>query len=263
MSKRQQDATPAVPRVYEGEAILAPLLQSLGARMDVAGLKEAIRAAQERGEAAAGLFPTLFEKPPRFGSPEQAVRLWGNLFGLWDRIASGGPVEPASPQPRAAAEEQSAPEPSPRPEPLGDGPLTDAFVQAAWRHLGGLPERELEKLSHRFDNTQSELAELVQFEAGESNAAIDTADTLAFEIWAILGMARPDGALRSVSVEEFHQARASSDPIDPALDRYLTEIIGEAELSDEEPLSEEDAPEVLELARAVARAFAAQGGNRE
>ncbi|MGI5861405.1 MAG: hypothetical protein ACOX6T_05025 [Myxococcales bacterium] len=244
---------PALPRVYEGEEVLADLLQAAGARLDVAAVKERLSAAQAKGEEPSAVFPRLFEGEPRFPAPEVALRLYANLFGLWDRLAAGGPVEPAAAAPESEAER----EPAPAPAPVGEGEWSDEFVEAAWRYLADLPERELERLEHRYENTQSELAEAVRFEAGEAPVAVETADALAFEIWAMYGLARPKAKPRQVTMAELQNARESSEVPQPALDRYLVEVVGEAELDEEEPLAPEDAKVVLDLARAVARSLEA------
>ena len=132
-------------------------------------------------------------------------------------------------------------------------------LDAAAGHIDVLPpvERELERLEHRYENTPSELAEAVRFEAGEATVDVETADALAFEIWAMYGLARPKAKPRQVTMAELQNARESSEVPQPALDRYLVEVVGEAELDEEEPLAPEDAKVVLELARAVARSLEA------
>ncbi len=252
MTRRPRGPMPALPHVYEGEEVLAELLQLAGARRDVAAVKQQLSAAQAKGEEPGAVFPRLFEGEPHFPAPDVALQLYANLFGLWDRLAAGGPVEPAATAPESEAE---AREPAPAPAPQGEGKWGDEFVEAAWRHLADLPERELERLEHRYENTQSELAATVRFEAGEAPAAIETADTLAFEIWAIYGLARPKVKASQVTMAELQQARESTEVAQPALDKYLVEAIGEAELDEEEPLAPEDAKVVLELARAVARSM--------
>jgi hypothetical protein len=250
--KPRGEVPSSLPRFYEGEEAFGALLAAAGSPLGVADVKERLRAAQKQGRAPSTVFPELFEGAPRFPSPDVALQFYANLFGLWDRLVSGGPVEPAESGP---VEEKH--EPAPAPEPIAEGPLTEAFVEAAWRHLADLPARELDRLSHQFENSQSELTEMVSFEAGESEAAIETVETLLFELWAMLGLARPGASIPTVTVEELRRAQGESGNPEPALERYCVDSVAEAELDEETPLAHEDAEKVLELAGAAIRALAA------
>lgn len=250
--KREGIGASRLPRAYEGRAALAGLLAQGGASMSADEVEQAIREAQAEGEPPGEVFDLLFEEEPRFPSPETAARLYGNLFGLWDRIAAGGEVEPA---PRAAAPGEVTRAPAPK--PTTERPLPGEFVEAAWRHLADLSDKEIVRLGHRWENCQPELSEQVRLDAGESDVAVDTADTLAFELWAMLDLARGGARIRPVLREEYEAARVSHEIPEPTLDRYAEEAVHEARLDEREPLSEFDAERVAAVTRAVLRCLAA------
>ena len=244
MSKRKKPepkAEPQPPRRYEGEDALAALLKDAGSPLSVDDVCALMHDAQAEDVGVDELFPELFDDEPRFSTRQDAQRLYANLFGLWDRIA--GKSEAPSPIRELA----------PAPEPL-EGPLTDEFVEMAWRHLADLPLRESERWLHRWENTQPELTEALRVEAGEDDAVLDNADTLGFELWAMLELAQPQRRLRAVLFDEFRAALESSDAPEPALGVYIDEAVEEAKLADP-PLSDEQAGKVARLARAVVRAL--------
>src|SRR5919204_5206506 len=83
---------PSIPHVYEGPDVLSALLRQAGSALVAQEVAERFRAAQAVGEERSDAIPALFEAEPRFASPDDARRLYGNLFALWDRIASGRSV---------------------------------------------------------------------------------------------------------------------------------------------------------------------------
>ena len=249
MSKRKKPepkAEPQPPRRYEGEDALAALLKDAGSPLSVDDVCALMHDAQAEDVGVDELFPELFDDEPRFSSPQAAQRLYANLFGLWDRIAG----KPGAPSPKREA--------APAPELL-EGPLTDEFVDAAWKHLADLPLRESERWLHRWENTQPELTEALRVEAGEDDAVLDNADTLGFELWAMLELAQPQMRRRVVLLDEFQAALESSDAVEPALASYIDEAIEEAKLA-EPPLSDEQAEKVARMARAVVRALVKASG---
>lgn len=250
MGKRSRQG--GLPREYEGEAVLGALLEAAGSSLEVEEVKALIRDAQAEKAPPSEVFPDLFDEEPRFGSPDEALRLYSNLFGLWDRIEAGGPIEPASTQAKVKREK---PPRAPRPAPIAEGPLDEAFVEAAWRYLADFEPREHERLLHRFENTQPELSEWVRSEAGDSIATLETADLLAFELWAMLELARP-GSRPPISLKQLQSAEGAPTS-EPALEAYVEEAIAEAALDDENPLSDEEAAQVRRLARAVIGALTA------
>lgn len=256
MSKRNREdvegGAPQIEHEYEGEAVLAELLKAAGAAVTVAEAIELVRNAQAEHMGADEAFPDLFDKEPRFASQQAARRLYANLFGLWDRVKAGGLIEPMKGETSVAlAGRDRAPEP---PQPI-EGPLTDAFVDAAWKHLADLPARQSERLLHRWENTQPELTEAVRLEAGDDVDVLENADTLAFEIWCMLELAQPQRRIRPVALRELQAELDSSQMPEPALERYIDEAIEDAKGDETAPLSDEHAERIGRIARAVVRAL--------
>jgi hypothetical protein len=240
--KPEPKAEAQLSRRYEGEDTLASLLKEAGSSLSVDEVCALMHDAQAEAVGADELFPELFfDDEPHFSSPEAAQRLYANLFGLWDRIA--GKSRTATPKH----------EPATAPEPV-EGPLTDEFVEAAWRHLADLPLRESERWLHRWENTQPELTEALREQCADDGAVFENVDTLGFELWAMLDLAQPKKRLRPVLLDELQAALDASDAPEPALDGYIDEAIEEAKLADP-PLSDEQAQKVARLARAVVRAL--------
>jgi hypothetical protein len=136
-------------------------------------------------EPRAAVIAGLFVAEPRFASPEEARRLYGNLFGLWGRLEAGLGAHDDAPD--------LVPEPPP-PPPLPERGLTPgtqappALVDAVWRHLATAPPRDVARRRDRFMNVQADvLAWLDATPLPDSGAAamID----LAFEAWAMLDQA--------------------------------------------------------------------------
>ncbi len=259
MNQRREESASAakvagggrLSRAYEGEAALDALMQASGGRLSAREVAARFRAALSKGGEAGEVIPALWDGEPRFASPDLAARTYANLLGLWGRLAAGLPPEPA--------EARKAPEPqrerAPAPEPVAEGPLTDAFVEAAWRYLADLPPRELERLTHRFENLEPDLSEHARLEMAEDPAA-DDADTLVFELWAMLDLARPQRRRRAVSRADLKAAASRSDSPEPALERYVGEALAEAQLDDERPLTDEQASRIRGVALTAVRALA-------
>ncbi len=253
----KEHAHSAVPHHYEGEAVLGELLAVAGSELEVAEVKEQLRQAQAQKVPAAQAFPSLFAGEPHFPAPDLAMRLYANLFGLWDRLAAGGPVEPTQHAgPSRHAEEKR--EVAPKPAAIAEGPVTEEFVEGAWRYLADLPQREMERLMHRYENTQPELSEWVRQEAGTPDVALENADTLSFELWAILELAFSEKKFRPVLMSELESSRPSPEKLEPALESYLTEALEEAKLDEKEPLLAGDSERIAPIVRAVVRTLLAQ-----
>jgi hypothetical protein len=183
-----------------------------------------------------------------------AKRLYGNLFGLWDRLVAGGSVEPA------AGPSRPAPPPPVPPAPTAiDGRVPDdAFVEAAFRHLSALPDRERQRKRDRFEQRESDLLQAVlalKLTPEAEQAGLD----LAFELWAISELALGDRLGRT----DFGQLRAGTPaPAQPALERYLDEWLGEAMLDETEPLSAEERAKLEPLLRSAIGQLAPGEGDK-
>jgi len=243
-TKADPQGDKVLARRFESEAMLLGLLKEAGSPLTFAEVQDFIRDAQAAGMGADEALPDLFDEEPRFASPDGARRLYANLFGLWDRLAGNSHREPP-------------PDPTAVPGPI-EGPLTDEFVEAAWRYLDALPSREGERWIHRWQNTQPDLGELLQAHGAGDDAVLDNADTLCFEVWAMIELARPKKHRRALSFEELEAALVSTDSPEPALERYIDEAAEEAMAADP-PLTEEQAAKVSRLARAAVRALVKAG----
>ena len=168
--------------IYEGPEVLDALLARAGSPFDVEEVASRFADAIAADERRSAVIPSLFEDEPHFAAPEDARRLYANLFGLWARIASGrGLREDDAPE--------AAPQP-PEPPPLrergscdGTSPPADV-VEAIWRQLAAAPERELRRLHDRFTNAQPEVLAWID-ELPLSDSALSTVHDLAFETWVI------------------------------------------------------------------------------
>ena len=250
---REREAPAGIAPVYEGPEVLTALLARAGSPRDAEDVADAFRRAQEAGEPRAAVIPGLFDEEPRFESPDAARRLYGNLFGLWARLAAGlGPHDDApevSPEPPVA---QPLPERGAAP-----GAVVPAdVVEAVWRHLAAAPPREVQRRRDRFQNVQPDLAawlEAATLPAAGALAALD----LAFEAWAMLDQAFGD-RLAAVDFATLRALESEPPPVEesqPALAAYVAEQLDN--LADEDPAFGE--PERAQVERTLAAAVAGLG----
>ncbi|HEU4384856.1 MAG TPA: hypothetical protein VFR85_15340 [Anaeromyxobacteraceae bacterium] len=251
--RRRRDESPeaGVAAVYEGPEVLSALLARAGSPLEAAEVAERFAAAQAAGESRAETIPGLFPEEPRFASPDDARRLYSNLFGLWGRVAAGlGPTDDAP---------EVAPPPPPPPPERGlhpPGPLEADFVELMWRHLAGLPEREVRRLHDRFQNGQPDLASWLDGVALPETGGLAAAD-LVFEAWAMFDQGFDD-RLGRVAWKEIQVLEAEPPPLEseqPALASYVAEQLDN--LADDEPGF--GAAERAQVERVAAAAAAALG----
>jgi hypothetical protein len=241
-----------VRAVYEGPEVLTALLAHAGSPLEAEEVAERFAAAQAAGEERSAVIPTLFEDEPRFGSPEEARRLYGNLFGLWSRIEAGmGAVDDA---PEVVPAVPPEPEEAPERGALEEGALPSDFVEAMWRHLASLPPREASRLRDRFSNTQTDLsAWLDQVELPESGGLAAT--DLVFEAWAMLDHGFGD-RLGAVAWKDVKAVESEPPPLEseePAFAAYAAEQLDN--LADDDP--EFGPQERAQVERVLAAAAAA------
>ncbi|MBS2026852.1 MAG: hypothetical protein JST54_03020 [Deltaproteobacteria bacterium] len=236
-----------LPRVYEGAEALEALLAMAGEELDAATIKDIFQEAQKEGDQPSDVFPALFAQEPRFPSPDLARRLYGNLFGLWDRVARGQLDEPKG---RPAAPE--VPEPIAPPPAIEGATIPDEFVQAALGALTTLPEKERGRQRDRFEQRESELCESLRqlkLSDGAEQAGLD----LSFELWLLCGWALGERAGRTAF-------KALRDPpqegSQPALERFIAEWLGEAELDEDDPLKPEERQKLEPFLRRAAELLA-------
>lgn len=211
-------------RKFEGPAILGQLLEESGCELTVDEVQEEFVCALEEGSGAHEIIPLLWELEPRFESPAAARRTFSNLFGLWDLLAEGG----------------YAPEPE-LPEQAPDAPLTDAFVEQAWRKLEDLPPREWQRARDRYENVHGDVpAWLFEQLAELDPVTVETALDLAFEQVSIAEQARPRTSISREALERA-QPEVGDDP-EPALATLVSTTLWEQAADEERPLPEEEIP---------------------
>lgn len=239
-----------LPRHFEGRAQLAKLLSKAGSIVAPDEVAEGFALAQKDGLTPKDVIPELFDGEPRFERPQDAAALYSNLLGLWDLVASGVKVDLAAPPPR---EKVPKPKPLEAPPPFATAP-DPAWVEAAWRSLESLPEGELTRLWHSFDNKQDALARWLELEAtaaGLSDAAFGAARDAVFELFALLQRGRP-GGWPGVGAEALEGE--SGHPVPPALSAFAEEQLFDLETDEALALP---ASEAAAVRRLVTRALAA------
>ena len=251
MSRRgARSPGPSIPAVYEGPEVLTALLQRAGSPHAAEEVAERFARAHAAGEDRSSVIPGLFPDEPRFEGPDAARRLYGNLFGLWARVAAGlGARDDA---PAVVAEE---PEAAALPErgAVRGAVLPADVVEAVWKALAAMPAREVARRRDRYQNAQPDLAAWVDaVELPESGVAAAT--DLAFEAWAMFDHAFGD-RVRTVAFRELRSLEDEPPALDatqPALAAYVAEQLDI--LAEEDRAFDEAARAEVERALAAAAA---------
>lgn len=256
MSRRRgPGGDPAIPAVYEGPEVLAALLAKAGSPHGTDEVADRFRRALAAGEPRSAIIPGLFPDEPRFATPDEARRLYGNLFGLWARLAAGlGANDDAPALVPEPPELEPAAEPVPeRGSQLGDV-LTPELVEAIWRVLADASPRDLQRRRDRFTNVQPDLAAWLE-SLPLTDVAILTLEDLAFEAWAMFDHAFGErlGTVEFRDLRELEQEPPPLGEVQPALAAYLAEQLDLA--ADEDPTF--DAPSRAQVERALAGVAAA------
>ena len=228
---------------FEGEGVLQKLLTQSGSLADVEDVAGAFKKAVQEQVPAPVVIQALWEDEPRFSSPDEAAKLFGNLLGLYELIASGG-----TPDLRAQSTKKRAK--APRPQPFGAEGPTEGFIEGAWRYFQDHP-KERQRLEHAFENRQDALVSWLDA-SGLDDAGFGLARHLAGEIFALFelgGRQVPPLGEAALSASETRQKT-----LPPAMGEWIDEILFEATSDEEEPLSQKEGKKVREL---VARAAAA------
>ncbi|HET7753464.1 MAG TPA: hypothetical protein VFK85_06115 [Anaeromyxobacteraceae bacterium] len=249
---RRAGSSPGIPAEYEGPEVLDALLSRAGCPLGTADVEERFREAIAAGLERSDAVPALFEEEPRFGSPDEARRLYANLFGLWSRVRSGGGKGAETPAPVRGQEEaaQSVPE---RGSTTGREVPRDV-VEIVWRHLDALPERDRRRARHRFETAQPDLAAWVDALPLPDVGAVAASD-LVFECWAMLDTAFGD-RLGPASWSDIRELASEPPPLEHeqrALASYVAEVLDL--VAAEEPGF--GPPERAQVERAMATAIAA------
>jgi len=215
-------------RRFEGARRLDALLERAGSIADTESVAEAFLKAQNDGVPAAVVIQALFEEEPRFADRDDAPALFGNLFGLWDLIASGERVDL-----KADFKREKKPKPPPPPPKFPkEGPGAE-WVEGAFGWLEACPEKERTKLEHAFDNRADALVTWLD-ESGAGDAVYGSARQILFELFAMLELGSPNGLGRAPEVP-------------PALAAWAQEAVFQAATDEDEPLSAEESEELGRL----------------
>lgn len=242
---------PALARIYEGPELLDRLLQKAGASVDVRGLVARFQRAIAEDRLPPEVIPNLFPTEPRFGGAGDAMRLYSNLFGVWDLLASGVAPEEIL---RGRVEEVEAGGGAGEERPARDGPAVELpprgsvpgrevpyeVTEGTWQLLADMPPRERTRRQDRYANTQSELAEWARTVEGLEPAAQETLEYLCFELAEMFDHAFGDrfGRVRLRSL--LSADPDSADRLQPYAADYVAEAIEDAEEEEEEPISAEE-----------------------
>jgi hypothetical protein len=214
-----------LPHEYEGPLALSALLARAGSPYTAEEVAERFQIAQGAGEERSDLIPALFPDEPRFGSADDARRLYGNLFALWDRLAAGLSVAEDAPAATPEAPARQRVTLPPRGAAQGNQ-LPSTIVESIWKYLDGLPERERRRWRDRFEGSQPSLVAWLDAAPLPDEGALAAHD-LVFETWAMFDAAFGD----RVTAVEFRDLRAlESEPppleaSQPALATYVGEVL--------------------------------------
>jgi len=250
---REGDEPRGVAHVYEGPEVLTALLGRAGSALSAEEVTERFRSAQSHGEERSDAIPGLFEQEPRFASPDEARRLYGNLFGLWDRLAAGLPA--GDDAPAVAEEPEREATPLPRRGAVAGEELTPEVVEAVWKHLAAMPEREKRRLRDRFENAQPDLAAWLEALPLPPEAGVAAQD-LGFEAWAMFDVAFGDrvGAVAFKDLRAIEAEPPPAEAVQPALAAYAAEALDLVQ-EDDPAFAAADRAQVERVVAAVAAAL--------
>ncbi|MBK9518325.1 MAG: hypothetical protein IPO09_13440 [Anaeromyxobacter sp.] len=224
-------AAGGLPPIYEGPEALEALLVRAGSSVTGEEVIARFTRAVAQKEARSAVIPGLFTEEPRFASPEEARRLYGNLFGLWARLEAGLGAHDDAPD--------VVPEPPP-PAPLPERGMTPGtalpadLVEAIWKHLAAAPPREVARRRDRFANLQPDLAAWLDDVPLPDSGALATTD-LAFEAWSMFDQGFGE---RLVAADWRALKRLEREPppltaTQPALAAYVAEALDTLEGEDD------------------------------
>jgi hypothetical protein len=224
-------AAAGLPPIYEGPEALTALLARAGATLGIEEVAARFTTALQAGEPRAAVIPTLFEQEPHFSSPAEARRLYGNLLGLWERLAAGrGPHDDAP----EVVPEPPPPPPLPPRGTLGGDELPPDLVETTWRWLAAAPPREVARLRDRFTNVQPDLAAWLDAVTLPESGLLAACD-LCFEGWAMLDLAFGDRleAVAWRALRELESEPPALETTQPAFAGYAAEQLDLLEGEDE------------------------------
>lgn len=247
--KQTEGGDDVLQRRFDGRAELDALLAKSGALGDTEDVVGAFKQAVAKGVPPQPVIMALWQDEPEFASPDDAEKLFSNLLGLYELVASGASFDVSAQSSVAPSKRQRAP----APDALTGAP-DDAWLESAWRYLDDAP-KERERLGHAFDNRQDSLVSVI--DASElSDAGFAFVRELSFEVFAMLELG--GRKLRTVHEEDVPEA-VEDDALPESLRRWIDDALVEAEDADEHPLPEAEHPDVRDLSLRVAAALWASG----
>ncbi|WP_242393305.1 hypothetical protein [Anaeromyxobacter oryzisoli] len=224
MSRRRgksDEATPGIVPTYEGPEVLGALLREVGSPSGADDVVARFQRAQAAGEPRSAVIPSLFPEEPHFATPDDARRLYANLFGLWARLAAGIGAHDDAPE---AVPEPSEPPPLP-PRGAEVGPALPAdLVDAVWRNLAAAPPREVQRRRDRFGNAQPDLAAWLDAVPLPECGTLAAQD-LAFEAWVMFDLAFGErlGPVEWRALAALEQEPPPLEEAQPAFAAYVAE----------------------------------------
>lgn len=227
-----------VNRRFEGAKRLDALLERAGSIADTESVAEAFLKAQNDGVPAAVVIQALFEDEPRFSDRDDAPALFGNLFGLWDLLASGERVDL-----KADFKREKKPKSPPPPGKFAlEGPTAE-WLDAAFGWFESCAPADRTKLEHAFENRMDALLTRLD-ESGAADAVYGSARHILFELFALLEVGSPKGLGRGVPER---QVPGNQTEVPPALAAWAQEAVFQAATDEDEPLSADESKELGRL----------------
>ena len=233
-----------IDRSFEGQEVLQKLLTDSGSIVDVEDVAGAFTRAVKDHVPAPVVIQALWDDEPRFNSPDDAARLFGNLLGLYELIASGEKVDLKSTKGLKVKREKAQ-----RPEPFGKAEPEDAFIEAAWRWFDDFP-KERQRFEHAFENRQDALVSWLDG-SGLDDAGFALARHLTGEVFAMLELG---GREVATIHEDKIPATATLEALPKALGEWIEESLFEAGSDEAQPLPGKEVALVRDV---VARAAVA------
>jgi hypothetical protein len=233
-----------IDRNYEGPEVLSQLLEVSGCGLTHEEVVDEFECAVEEGTRAHDIIPLLWEESePAFPDAASARRTFGNLFALFDLIASD-----------AVADLIQLPEFDP------NAPISPEHAEKAWSALDELSDNDVARAVDRFENCQPEISNFVQERLdNHSDLAIECALSHAFEAWWILDHLRSevDGsrASREALSKAFDETEETAEEAEPALAILVTTGLWEQAAHEEHPLAEDSIPVIERVLQAVRQAL--------
>jgi len=252
-ARERTGAVAGLPPVYEGPEVLQALLGRAGSTRTADEVAEAFRQALAAREPRAAVIPTLFDAEPHFASPDEARRLYGNLFGLWARLEAGLGAHDDAPD---VVPEPPPPPPLPERGLVPGSTLPADLVEAVWKDLAASAPREVARRRDRFMNVQADLCAWLDDVPLPEAGALAATD-LAFELWAMFDQAFGE-RLGTAEWKALSALTREPPPLEagqPALAAYVAEAL-DTLAGEDEAFDEQARAQVEKVAATLAAALA-------